>query len=127
MDIVKRDKLCFNCLGYHSANHDIAATTAIAIIIPVCATMQHKQTVPLSPPPASDNAGRGHPFIISRNSLNIYRLYVPYLTDIALLLDVSRVTLFRRHLEYGLQDEPDTLLTDSELVAKASEIKEYTS
>ena len=42
MDIIKRDKLCFNCLGHHSlpsANHDTAAATAIAVIIPVCATV----------------------------------------------------------------------------------------
>ena len=33
------------------------------------------------------------------------------------------MTLFRRREEFGLLDEPDRLLTDSELVAKVSEIK----
>ena len=71
-----------------------------------------------------DNVARGRPpFIISKEQLEYLRSISFSWTDIAMLLGVSRMTLFRRRQEYGLLDEPDRLLTDSELAAKVSEIK----
>ena len=73
---------------------------------------------------ASNHGGRGRPhFIILKAQLEYLRSLSFSWTHIALLLGISRRTLFRRCEEFGLLDEPDRLLSDSELVAKASEIK----
>ena len=72
----------------------------------------------------NNNAGRGRPrFIISKEQLEYLRSISFSWTDIALLLGVSRMTIFRRHEEFGLLDELDRSLTGSELMAKVSEIK----
>ena len=72
----------------------------------------------------SDRPIRGRPqFIISKEQLEYLRSMSFSWTSIASLLGVSRMTIFRRREEFGLINEPDRTLTDSELTNKVSEIK----
>ena len=72
----------------------------------------------------SNGASRGRPrFIISKEQLEYLRSLSFTWTDISSLLGVSRMTIFRRCQEFGLIDEPDRVLTDSELANKVSQIK----
>ena len=69
-------------------------------------------------------SGRGRP------PLQILKDQLEYLcslsfswTQIASLLGVSRMTIFRRRQEFGLLDEPTRTLSDAELRLKISELK----
>ena len=66
----------------------------------------------------------------SRPPLQILKDQLEYLrslsfswTQIASLLGVSRMTIFRRRQEFGLLDEPTRTLSDAELRLKISELK----
>ena len=73
---------------------------------------------------ASNHRGRSRPrFILSKEQLEYLRSLSFSWTHIVLLLGISRMTLFRRREGFGLLDEPDRLLSNSEIVAKVSEIK----
>jgi len=72
----------------------------------------------------SDRPIRGRPqFIISKEQLEYLHSMSFSWTSIASLFGVSRMTIFRRREEFGLINEPDRTLTDSELTNKVSDIK----
>lgn len=73
----------------------------------------------------TESVGRpGRPrFIIAKEQLEYLHSLSFSWTDIASLLGVSRMTLFRRREEFGMLDEPSRVLTDSELKTRVSEIK----
>ena len=72
----------------------------------------------------SQSADRGRPrFLISRDQLEYLRSLSFTWTEIATLIGVSRMTIFRRRQEFGMLQEPVRTLTDSELQAKLSEIR----
>lgn len=72
----------------------------------------------------TESSGRGRPrFIIDKEQLEYLCSLSFSWTDMALLLGVSRMTLYRRREEFGMLDEPSRVLNDSELKTKVSEIK----
>jgi len=72
----------------------------------------------------TESSGRGRPrFIIAKEQLEYLCSLSFSWTDMALLLGVSRMTLYRRREEFGMLDEPSRVLNDSELKTKVSEIK----
>ena len=72
----------------------------------------------------SQPTGRGRPrFLISRDQLEYLRSLLFTWTEIATLIGVSRMTIFRRRQEFGMLEEPVRTLTDPELRDKLSEIR----
>ena len=71
-----------------------------------------------------ESVSRGRPpFIVAKEQLDYLHSLSFSWTDIALLLGVSRMTLYRRRQEFGMLDEPGRELTDTELRTRVSEIK----
>ena len=69
-------------------------------------------------------SGRGRPPLqILKDQLEYLRSLSFSWTQIASLLGVSRMTIFRRRQEFGLLDEPTRTLSDAELRLKISELK----
>lgn len=66
--------------------------------------------------------GRSH-FLISRDQLEYLRSLSFTWTNIAALIGVSRMTIFRQRLDFGMLQEPVRTLNDSELRSKLSEIR----
>ena len=72
----------------------------------------------------SQSTGKGRPhFLILKEQLEFLRSLCITWTDIAQLIGVSRITIYRRREEFGMLEEPTATLTDSELKQKISEIR----
>lgn len=77
--------------------------------------------VPLEPP----NSRRGRPrFVISRDQLEYLRSLSFTWTDISALLGVSRMTLFRRRVEFQMVSDPSRRVGDAELRTILSTIRQ---
>ena len=62
---------------------------------------------------------RGRPRLcITQNQLEYLRSLAFTWSEIASIIGVSRMTLYRRRLEYGMLDDPSELLTDDQLQQK---------
>ena len=69
-------------------------------------------------------SGRGRPrFLIAKEQLQYLNSLGFTWTDIAHMIGVSRMTLYRRREEYGMLDEPTATISDSELRQKVLQIK----
>jgi len=69
-------------------------------------------------------SGRGRPrFIVLKDQLEYLHSLSFTWTEIASLLGVSRMTLYRRRQEFGLLDDPTRTISDTELRRKILEIK----
>ena len=72
----------------------------------------------------SQSKGRGWPhFLISRDQLEYLRSLLFTWTEIATLIGVSRITIFRCREEFVMLEEPVRTLTDPEFRVKLSEIR----
>ena len=73
----------------------------------------------------SQSTSKGRPrFLIPKEQLEFLRsLYFTW-SEIAQLIGVSRMTIYRRREEFNMVDEPTATLTDSELKQKVSEIRQ---
>ena len=68
---------------------------------------------------------RGRPRLcITRNQLQYLRSLAFTWSEIASITGVSRMTLYRRRLEYGLLDDPSELITDEQLQQKLSKMRQ---
>ena len=84
----------------------------------------HAYTAPVTSPGSGTGRMLGRPpFDISKDQL----LYLSSLsftwTDIARILGVSRMTIYRRRVKYGIQQDASTVLTDIQLRALLQDIK----
>ncbi len=62
---------------------------------------------------------RGRPRLcITRNQIEYLKSLAFTWSDMASVIGVSRMTIYRRRLEYGMLDDPSELLTDDELQQK---------
>ena len=69
-------------------------------------------------------SGRGRPrFLVAKEQLEYLHSLGFTWTDVAHLIGVSRMTVYRRREEYGMLDEPITVISDSELRQKVLQIK----
>jgi len=72
----------------------------------------------------SRSTGKGRPrFSILKEQLEFLRSLCFTWSEIAQLIGVSRMTIYRRREEFGMLEEPTATLTDSELKQKISEIR----
>ena len=72
----------------------------------------------------SQSAGKGRPrFLILKEQLEYLRSMSFSWTEIATLIGVSRMTIYRRRDEFGMLQEPIRTLTDTELRSKLSDIR----
>ena len=70
----------------------------------------------------SQSTSKGRPrFLIPKEQLR--SLYFTW-SEIAQLIGVSRMTIYRRRKEFNMVDEPKATLTDAELKQKVSEIRQ---
>lgn len=69
---------------------------------------------------------RGRPRLCVSHSQLAYLKSLSFTcTEIAVILGVSRMTLYRRRVEYGMmEDDPSELLTDSQLEKKLQEVRQ---
>ena len=80
-------------------------------------TMKYKALV-------SQSVGRGQPrFLVPKEQLEFLHSLCFTWSEIAQLLGVSRMTVYRRREEYGMLDEPVASISDSDLREKVLEIK----
>ena len=80
-------------------------------------TMKYKALV-------SQSVGRGRPrFLVPKEQLEFLHSLCFTWSEIAQLLGVSRMTVYRRREEYGMLDEPVASISDSDLREKVLEIK----
>ena len=74
--------------------------------------------------PAEHVSRRGRPrFTIAREQLLYLRSLCFTWTDIALLLDVSRMTIFRRRQEFGMLDDATNVINDTQLRLLLSDLR----
>lgn len=73
-------------------------------------------------PPFEQSTGGRPKFHISREQLHHLRSLSFTWTDIADMLKVSRMTIYRRRVEYDMLDESDSMISDQELNEKVQQI-----
>ena len=139
--VVERLEVCI--ISLHAVKESLQEATANSAIsgylekvtemLSICQTLSVKweqkidaatasQVYP--PPPLQRRSGRGRPrFDITEEQL----LYLSSLSfswsDIAMMLGVSRMTIYRRRVQYGLVQDPASVPTDIQLRTIVREIK----
>ena len=115
-DAIERLEVCI--IALHALKESICRTLSVQWekIIDAITVNRH--------PPFETQTGRGRPrFHITKEQL-LYLSSMSFIwSDISIMLGVSRMTIYRRRLQYGLMENPRNVFTEAQLHALVQEIK----